>query len=254
MPRRRRPIRNVARYFSIELNRKRRSKTTRSRAAIQQRFREKVFNENSAKLRELKDQLTGLKDQERTKVSEAMARTQTEATGSSQDAGPGSEVVALKNEIEAALEKAGSDPAHRLLKVDDAATRVSVCQNAIVPGSRRLQPLQQARRRRPAASAFLRSRAAANFREFRWRKNLHRRRCSRGLGLALIGSVPELPDSTRSRSPVRKVDPMWQNQLIESVDTIRTLLLRSARANSTPSSRAERRRRRRKTTLASQLA
>ena len=46
--------------------------------------------------------------------------------------------------------------------------------------------------------------------------------------------MPSLPDSTRSPLAGQgKVDPLWQNQLIESVDTIRTLLLHNARANNT---------------------
>ena len=57
---------------------------------------------------------------------------------------------------------------------------------------------------------------------------------SRGLGIQLIGTVPALPD--HARSPLAgqgKVDPYWQNQLMESVDTIRTTLLHSARSNNT---------------------
>jgi capsular exopolysaccharide synthesis family protein len=225
----------LGRYFDAKLEREKAIEDYKfqNRPAIQQRYREKVLNESSAELRKLKDRLGGLKEQERA-VGQEMANAQAELDRIKPNSGPTPEVVALKNEIEA-LEKAQGEVTRHiaLLKVNVPQQRVSVYQNAIVPGG-----LDYSRFTKLAGAGgiggFLIAVLAVSFREFRWRKICTGDEVSRGLGLSLIGSVPSLPDSTRSPLAGQgKVDPLWQNQLIESVDTIRTLLLHNARANNT---------------------
>ena len=225
----------LGRYFDAKLEREKAIEDYKfqNRPAIQQRYREKVLNESSAELRKLKDRLTGLKEQER-EVSESIARTQVDLDRIKPNSGPAPEVVALKNEIEA-LERAQAEVTRHiaLLKVNVPQPRVTVHQQAIVPGAvdySRFAKLAGA----GGIGGFLLAVLAVSFREFRWRKICTGDEVSRGLGLALLGSVPSLPDSTRSPLAGQgKVDPLWQNQLIESVDTIRTLLLHNARANNT---------------------
>ena len=206
----------LAPYFEHKIERERAIEEYKiqNRPAIQQRYREKVLNESSVELRKLKDRLTGLKEQER-EVSAAMTRTQAELERIKPTAGPTPEVVALKNEIEALEQAQGEVTRHiALLKVNVPQQRVSVYQSAIVPGG-----LDYSRFSKLAGAGgiggFLLAVLAVSFREFRWRKICTGDEVSRGLGLSLIGSVPSLPDSTRS--PLvgpGKVDPMWQNQLI----------------------------------------
>lgn len=72
-----------------------------------------------------------------------------------------------------------------------------------------------------------------SFMEFRKRMITNSDEVSRGLGLTLVGTIPTLPKQVRLPVANANANPFWQNQLMESVDTIRTMLLHSARNNNT---------------------
>lgn len=52
------------------------------------------------------------------------------------------------------------------------------------------------------------------------------------LGMNLVGTVPSLPDKARraTQGGAKQLDPLWQNQLNEAIDGIRTMLLHAARS------------------------
>jgi capsular exopolysaccharide synthesis family protein len=200
---------------------------------ILQRYREKMMNVAAAEMRKQRDDLANLKEQER-KVAENVAFDKGELLKIKPNVSLPPDVVALKNQI-LALESAQGDATKKiaLLAFDAPKQRVTVHETAIVPGSvdyTRFTKLAGA----GGLGGFFLALLAVSFREFRYRKICTTEEVSRGLGLPLIGTVPTLPDAARSSLVGQgKVDPVWQNQLLESVDTIRTLLLHNARAANT---------------------
>ncbi len=62
--------------------------------------------------------------------------------------------------------------------------------------------------------------------EFRSRKISSVEEVAQGLGLNVVGTIPALPARSRNNEAQQQ---LWQNQLHESVDAIRTVLLHSAR-------------------------
>jgi polysaccharide biosynthesis transport protein len=91
------------------------------------------------------------------------------------------------------------------------------------------------------------------FLEFRSRKINQPEEVAKGLGLNVLGTIPAMP--ARSKKPDAVAEQKWQNQLQESVDAIRTVLLHQARTEAlhvlmiTSAQSGEG-----KTTLATQLA
>jgi succinoglycan biosynthesis transport protein ExoP len=67
------------------------------------------------------------------------------------------------------------------------------------------------------------------FLEFRSRRVNGAEEISHGLGINLVGTLPNLPVRARQANPASTQDQLLQNQLTEAVDSIRTLLLHSAR-------------------------
>ena len=69
------------------------------------------------------------------------------------------------------------------------------------------------------------------FLEFRTRKISGQDEVSHGLGLNVVGTLPPLPASVRraGTDPAAPQNVLWQNQLNEAIDGIRTLLLHSSR-------------------------
>jgi polysaccharide biosynthesis transport protein len=200
---------------------------------ILKRYVEKLQIENASEIRKLEGKLVGLREQ-RTKLTDSVAKGEAELARHKGSSVLAPDIVALMTEIEAL------DAAQKALamKIEDyqantPKARVAVHQYAIVPGG-----LDYSRFSKLAGAGgiggFLLAILAVSFREFRWRKICTGDEVSRGLGLPLLGTVPSLPEATRSSLVSHgKVDPLWQNQLIEAVDTIRTLLLHNARANNT---------------------
>jgi capsular exopolysaccharide synthesis family protein len=54
---------------------------------------------------------------------------------------------------------------------------------------------------------------------------------SQGLGISLVGTLPNLPARARTANPTTQYDIQLQSQLTEAVDGIRTMLLHSARTD-----------------------
>jgi capsular exopolysaccharide synthesis family protein len=105
-------------------------------------------------------------------------------------------------------------------------------------------------------SLFIMALFGVAFLEFRARKISMPEEVTHGLGLNVIGTIPAMP--TRSRKPSSQdgaAEQQWLNQLQESVDAIRTVILHQARTESlhvimvTSANGGEG-----KTTLATQLA
>ncbi len=67
------------------------------------------------------------------------------------------------------------------------------------------------------------------FLEFRSRKISGENEISHGLGMNIVGSLPRMPQSARKTGGNASPNVLWQNQLNEAVDGIRTLLLHSSR-------------------------
>ncbi len=65
--------------------------------------------------------------------------------------------------------------------------------------------------------------------EFRQRKISAAADVSQGLGLSLVGTLPNLPARARQPNPAAPRDQILQHQLAEAVDAIRTQLLHAAR-------------------------
>lgn len=143
------------------------------------------------------------------------------------------ELVALLNEIETA-EKALDVISQQIhfLRINPPQNRVSILQDAIEPGDR-----DTSRQYKIAGAAsigmFLLTVLGVSFLEFRSRKITSSDEVKRGLGLTVLGTVPTLPEKARSPIAQTKLDPYWQNQIMESVDTIRTMLLHNARSTNT---------------------
>jgi succinoglycan biosynthesis transport protein ExoP len=144
-----------------------------------------------------------------------------------------SAVVLLENEIESsdlALKKIRENI--QILKVNSPTPRVSILQSAIEPNQK-----DTGRQTKLAGAGslgmFLLAVLGVSFLEFRSRKITSSDEVKRGLGMSVIGTVPTLPEKARTPLAQTKLDPFWQNQLMESVDTIRTMLLHSARSNNT---------------------
>ena len=143
------------------------------------------------------------------------------------------DVIAMRQEIDT-LEKAQATISSTiaLMRANVPQSRVSLLQEAIEPSVK-----DSSRMNKMAGvggfGAFVLCLLGVSFLEFRSRKVSCGDELSRGLGLSLIGSVPALPDKARSPLGHGKLDPYWQNQLMESVDTIRTMLLHNARADNT---------------------
>ncbi len=93
------------------------------------------------------------------------------------------------------------------------------------------------------------------FLEFRSRKIGGADEVAQGLGLKVIGTVPVMPARPRKGAQDSAIEQLWQHQLQESMDAIRTVILHQARSEAlhvlmiTSASSGEG-----KTTLATQLA
>ncbi|MEI7685830.1 MAG: polysaccharide biosynthesis tyrosine autokinase [Planctomycetota bacterium] len=143
------------------------------------------------------------------------------------------DLLALQSDIDS-LEQAMQKIAQNIqfMKINVPPAKVSLLQEAIEPHSRdtsRQTKLVGA----GSIGMFLLTVLGISFLEFRSRKITSTDEVKRGLGLTVIGTVPTLPEKARSPIAQNKLDAYWQNQLMESVDTIRTMLLHSSRANNT---------------------
>jgi capsular exopolysaccharide synthesis family protein len=143
-------------------------------------------------------------------------------------------VAALRQEVvmqEDALKKLG-DRLETFKLAPALGSQVTLLQPAEVP-----QALDRARQIKAATGggvgAFLLLVFGVAFWEFRTRKIGATREVADGLGLTVVGTLPAMP--ARVRQPgaqlVSKRDQQCQEQLTESVDAMRTLLLHAARTD-----------------------
>lgn len=134
-------------------------------------------------------------------------------------------------------------------------SRISISQKATVPNERDSSQQIKVAGAGGFAMFFLALFGVAFF-EFRARKIGAAQEVAHGLGMKVIGTVPAMPARSRNPSgPDSAVGQMWQHQLQESMDAIRTVILHQARSEAlhvlliTSASSGEG-----KTTLATQLA
>lgn len=198
--------------------------------ALTQKWREKEALDAGIQLTKYRDELAACTVQERQLAANA-ERLDAEIKTFAKILPP--HVVGLQNEIDS-LEKAHNDVLKQisLMRANTIQPRVTILQDAIMPNGK------DASRQLKIAGAgsigmFLLTVLGVSFLEFRSRKITSADEVKRGLGLNLIGLVPALPEKERTPMAQTKLDPYWQNQIMESVDTIRTMLLHSARSNNT---------------------
>jgi polysaccharide biosynthesis transport protein len=199
--------------------------------ALTQKWREKEAVEAALQLTKYRDELAALTVQEK-QLDDNRQRLDSEIlTYLPKNLPPA--VVSLQNEIDS-YDKALNDVLKQisLMRANTNQPRVTILQDAIMPNGK------DASRQLKIAGAgsigmFLLTVLGVSFLEFRSRKITSADEVKRGLGLNLIGLVPALPEKERTPGAQAKLDPYWQNQLMESVDTIRTMLLHSARSNNT---------------------
>jgi polysaccharide biosynthesis transport protein len=140
-------------------------------------------------------------------------------------------IVNLKSKI-ANLEASNSEITKIInkMKAEVINPRVSVLQYAVEPKSK-----DYSRQVKFAGAGgfgmFFLALFGVAFLEFRSRKISDQDEVSRGLGLNLVGTLPPLPPSMRRAGADASApqNVIWQNQLNEAVDGIRTLLLHSSR-------------------------
>lgn len=166
------------------------------------------------------------------------------------------EIIGLQGKI-ANLEASQSDVSRTIQKMvaEVVNPRVSILQLAAEPKSRDYSKQAKLAGAGGFGMFFLVLFGVA-FLEFRSRKISGAGEVSHGLGLNIVGSLPPMPAS--ARTPTTAAAPqnaLWQNQLNEAIDGIRTMLLHASRSESlrvimvTSASGGEG-----KTTLATQLA
>jgi capsular exopolysaccharide synthesis family protein len=203
-----------------------------NRPQIEELYRRKIVSEGAEDLRRLESELSGLKEQEH-HVDLEVTRLEGEIRQIRPQVALPPNVIALRNEIES-LEKAQSEVQQKIaqMKVNVPKSKVSIYQDAIEPSApdySRFTKLAGA----GGIGAFLFAVLAFSFNEFRSRKICSSDEVSRGLGLPLLGTVPALPAKARNPVAGQKADAFWQSQMMESIDTIRTLLMHNARSNNT---------------------
>lgn len=195
------------------------------------RFRQKAAAEGAVELNKLTD------DEKSLERKEALRREAVEKLeGDLRMYRPQNlpvELTSLQNDIDANEQAIQTiSKSIQMAKVTIPTPKVSILQDAIEPHGR-----DTARQTKLVGAGsigmFLLGILGVTFLEFRSRKITSSDEVKTGLGLTVIGTVPTLPDKARSPISQTKLDPYWQNQLMESVDMIRTMLLHSARANNT---------------------
>jgi capsular exopolysaccharide synthesis family protein len=168
------------------------------------------------------DRLAGLKEQERL-LADKVKRLEDQAGRTK----GGVDIVPLEDDVKKAEEfvKKVGEQAQALRLEQDAPPRVTALQEAVVlprDGLRQLQVAGLA-----GFGAFGLVVFAFSWWEFRSRRVGSLGEVSQGLGLRLLGALPPMPDRVRRQlgGANGKADLHWHNQLNESIDVTRTLLL-----------------------------
>lgn len=198
---------------------------------LTKKYREKLAIDSSVEATRLRDDVLSLEQQEAL-LRDAADRIETQIHQFRPQNMP-VELVGLQQEIDSkedALKRVIAEIQFKQVNVPPA--RVSILQDAIEPHgrdySRQLKFVGAG-----SIGMFLIAVLGVSFVEFRSRKITSSDEVKSGLGLHVVGTVPALPEKARSPMAQAKLDAYWQNQLMESVDTIRTILLHSARTTNT---------------------
>ncbi|MCS7046912.1 MAG: CpsD/CapB family tyrosine-protein kinase, partial [Gemmataceae bacterium] len=141
------------------------------------------------------------------------------------------EVLNLRDKI-ASMEKAIGKVQEDIvvLRANAAKTRVTLLQPAVEP-----QEKEMSRQIKVAGAGsvgmFGLLLFGVAFLEFRSRKVGSSTEVASGLGIPVVGTVPPLPEPARRPLPggASQYDAYWQSRLMESIDSIRTLLLHASR-------------------------
>ncbi|MCI0685068.1 MAG: polysaccharide biosynthesis tyrosine autokinase [Gemmataceae bacterium] len=145
-----------------------------------------------------------------------------------------SDVLSLRDNIssmERAIGKIGEDIT--VLRANPAKTRVELLQRATPPQDRDMS--RQAKFAGAGGiGVFGLALLGVAFLEFRRRKVGGAEDVVRGLGIAVVGTVPTMPGPARKplSGGASQLDVYWQNRLMESIDGIRTMLLHTSRNDS----------------------
>jgi polysaccharide biosynthesis transport protein len=188
-----------------------------------------------AKLRDaipsLKEQVQAYDDEIRRKREELKQL----AGGGQADGKPIAELEALRNDVAQldSLVKKMGDRVDLLAVEPPQPARVSVMVPAEAPQEKN-QDRQLKLAGVGAFGAFALALCGVSYSEVRRRKIHTPRDVVQGLGLSLVGTVPSLPVRVRTGTPANGTprDLHWQQRLNESVDAIRSQLLRAAQMES----------------------
>jgi succinoglycan biosynthesis transport protein ExoP len=198
---------------------------------ITRKAQERMATEGALELTKLRDDLVSHEQQENT-LKNAVSRLENETLQYRPNNMP-AEVVAMQNDIEG-LDAGLKSITQKIqfMKVNVPSPRVSILQDAIEPSNKdtsRQMKLMGA----GSIGMFLITVLGVSFFEFRSRKITSSDEVKQGLGLTVIGTVPAISEKSRSTPSQSKLEALSQTQLMESVDTIRTMLLHTARSNNT---------------------
>jgi capsular exopolysaccharide synthesis family protein len=110
----------------------------------------------------------------------------------------------------------------------DAPSRVELIQTAPTP--RRKEDKRPLMASMAGACAFMFALLSVSWWEFQARRIASTDEVVHGLGLRLVGALPDVPERSRRKlsGPVPEADPYWSSLLVESIDATRTMLLHAA--------------------------
>lgn len=218
-------------------------------------WRSKIADEMQTKVVELQDTLSSLQKQEPLLIAE-MKNTEDATKMLAPSASIPLVIVDLQNKI-ANLEASVGDVSRTIQKMiaEIVTPRVSILQLATEAKTK-----DYSRQTKLAGAGgvgiFMLALFGVAFLEFRSRKISAVDEVAHGLGFNIVGSLPPIPASARKPATGKSTNgELWQNQLTESVDAIRTMLMHASRSENlrvimiTSASAGEG-----KTSLATQLA
>lgn len=190
------------------------------------KVQQQLVAENREKQSDLQRKLDVLKNRKKAMDEEVLRLEQRARDLANQQISPN--IEKLRSEIEVAknsLVRMGERIAG-LKMAPDVNSRVSLLQEATTPAT-----IDRSRQIRFGGTASLAVFGLVLFGitywEFRSRRVATPEDVSRGLGLNLLGTLPQLPLRARGG----QVDPHWQTRMAEAVDGVRTFMLHTARAN-----------------------
>jgi succinoglycan biosynthesis transport protein ExoP len=202
------------------------------RPEIENKLRAEIYDLNRAEAFKAQDKINGAKKKKEL-LEEELRRAEKEV----RDNNPNSrrwpaDVEALRDDatrLDVALTKLGETI--QLIQMEPAkSSRVSPWQRAEVPSNK-----DYSRQIKFGGAAGLGGFCLAlfgiGFLEFRVRRISGVDQVQRGLGMSVVGTLPRVPVKIHKNGQVKGAKPeVWQNQLSEAVDSIRTMLLHAARA------------------------